>query len=136
MNATYRVHARRWRHGWELHINGVGVTQCRRLGEAKDMVRDYLALETNEAPESFTIIIEPELGNGLDGELAAVRQEAQEVAVAQRRAAERSRRLARRLIAGGLTGKEVAMVLGVSPQRVSQLLKDPRTPQPQTSSAA
>jgi hypothetical protein len=28
---TYNVTAKWWKHGWELHIDGVGVTQPRRL---------------------------------------------------------------------------------------------------------
>src|SRR5262252_6792227 len=41
---TYRVTARRWKRGWELHIAGEGVTQSRSLAEADGMVRDYVAL--------------------------------------------------------------------------------------------
>lgn len=29
--STYNEHAKRWKHGWELHIDGVGVTQSRNL---------------------------------------------------------------------------------------------------------
>lgn len=39
---TYAVHAKRWKHGWELHIDGVGVTQSRNLDGAEQMVRDYI----------------------------------------------------------------------------------------------
>jgi hypothetical protein len=31
----YHVTARRWAHGWELHIDGVGVTQSRTLASAE-----------------------------------------------------------------------------------------------------
>ena len=44
---------------------------------------------------------------------------------ASRFAAERTRALASRLVADGLNGAEVAMVLGVTPQRVSQLVAAP-----------
>ena len=99
MTMTYEVHARRWARGWELHIDGVGVTQSRSLSDAEGMVRDYIAL------------------------------------------AERSRELVRHLAAKGLSGKDTAKVLGVSPQRVSQLLKvvpgdDPATTYPQGTAAA
>ena len=39
---TYTVTAKRWEHGWELHIHGVGVTQSRTVAGAEDMIRDYL----------------------------------------------------------------------------------------------
>lgn len=42
---TYKVQARRWEHGWELHIDDVGVTQSHRLTEAERTVHDYLRLE-------------------------------------------------------------------------------------------
>jgi hypothetical protein len=48
--------AKRWDHGWELHIDGFGVTQCgEHLDDAAGMVRDYVALATGEAPESFRV---------------------------------------------------------------------------------
>jgi len=40
---TYQVRAKRWEHGWELHIEGVGVTQSRTLWDAEEMARDPAA---------------------------------------------------------------------------------------------
>ncbi|WP_436701219.1 hypothetical protein [Nocardioides sp. BYT-33-1] len=40
---TYQVTARRWQHGWELHIDGEGVTQTPSLTTAEDQVRAFLA---------------------------------------------------------------------------------------------
>jgi hypothetical protein len=34
------VCAKRWKRGWELHIDGIGVTQSRNLSGAEQMVRD------------------------------------------------------------------------------------------------
>ena len=31
---AYNVIAKRWEHGWELHIDGIGVTQSRLLSGA------------------------------------------------------------------------------------------------------
>ena len=42
--STYTVRATRWAHGWELHIDGVGVTQSRNLDGAEQMVRDYIEM--------------------------------------------------------------------------------------------
>lgn len=39
---SYSVIAKKWDGGWELHIEGVGVTQAERLRGADEMVRDYL----------------------------------------------------------------------------------------------
>ncbi|MDQ3887402.1 MAG: hypothetical protein M3308_10450, partial [Actinomycetota bacterium] len=71
----------------------------------------------------FDIVIVTEIGDGLDGDIAEVRRKIREAEQAQVQAAERSRALVRQLAAKGLSGKDMAKVLGVSPQRVSQLLK-------------
>lgn len=123
MRTTYEVRARRWTRGWELHIDGVGVTQSRSLSEAESMVRDYIALDTDDDPHSFDVVIVPEVGDGLDELIKEVRQRIHEAERAQVQAAERSRTLVRQLVAKGLSGKDTASVLGISPQRVSQLLK-------------
>lgn len=43
MTTTYTVRATRWRHGWELAVEGVGHTQAQTLAEADRQVRDYVA---------------------------------------------------------------------------------------------
>jgi hypothetical protein len=37
--STYTVRAKRWKHGWELHTDGIGVTQSRNLDGAERMAR-------------------------------------------------------------------------------------------------
>ncbi|MQA83330.1 MAG: hypothetical protein GEV03_01535 [Streptosporangiales bacterium] len=123
---SYKVRARRWARGWELHVEGVGVTQSRSLSDAEMMVRDYIALDTGMPEDSFDVEITPEVGGQLGEELASARRATREAARAQLEAAERSRRVARQLVRAGLSGREVAAVLGVSPQRVSQLLERSR----------
>jgi hypothetical protein len=58
---TYTVHARPWEHGWELHIDGVGVTQSEGLDDAEDTVRDYIALDLDVPPSSFDVKLETEV---------------------------------------------------------------------------
>lgn len=123
MSATYKVLARRWAKGWELHIQDVGVAQSRTLTDAEEMVRDYIALDLGVEPDSFAVRITPEIGEGLDEDIAAVQKEIRTAERALAVAAERSRAIVRQLTAKGLSGREIARVLGVSPQRVSQLLK-------------
>jgi hypothetical protein len=125
---TYSVTARRWRHGWELHIDGVGVTQSRGLGDAEAMVRDYIALEFDVPEDSFAVTITPEIGDGLDEDVREARADVQRAAEIQKAAAERARSVAHRLRAKGFTGQDVAKILGVSPQRVSQLLATKTAP--------
>ncbi|HUY52532.1 MAG TPA: hypothetical protein VMV92_43665 [Streptosporangiaceae bacterium] len=121
---TYKVRAKRWARGWELHIENLGATQSHTLRDAEMMARDYIELDTGEAAGSFNVEITPEIGAGLDGQVKAARAAVAAADVAQRQAAAQSRDTARRLQRAGLTGRDIAAVLQVSPQRVSQLLKE------------
>lgn len=121
---TYTVRAKRWARGWELHIDGIGVTQARNLGEAEGMVRDYIALDLGVPADSFDVVIATEIGDGLDAEVFGARAAVEEAEATRRAAATRYRTAAQHLRAAGLTGKDIAAVLAVSPQRVSTLLKE------------
>ena len=57
MSKTYVVEAKRWEHGWELHVEGVGVTQSKSLGTAARMAREYISLVETISDES-TIDVE------------------------------------------------------------------------------
>jgi len=54
---AYTAIARRWEHGLELHVNGVGVTQSHGMDDAEAMARDYIALSTGADPGSFDVEI-------------------------------------------------------------------------------
>jgi len=120
---VYTVRARRWKRGWELHIDDLGVTQARRLEDAEGMARDYIALDLDIPADSFEVCIVPEVGDGLDEEMRAARKAAAAAEAAQQDASASSRQVARKLKSAGLSGRDIAVVLRVSPQRVSQLLK-------------
>jgi DNA-directed RNA polymerase specialized sigma subunit len=120
---TYEVRARRWKHGWELHITGIGVTQSRSLAEAETMVRDYIETLTGVDASGAQIVVTPQVGDGLDEEARAAREAVAVADRATRAAAARSRRVARDLKQAGLSGRDIAVILKVSAQRVSQLLK-------------
>src|SRR5262245_20444610 len=121
--STYNVRAVRWKHGWELHVDGVGVTQSRNLAGAEQMVRAYIETLDDHDPADDVVIIKPEVGGGLDQEAEAAREAISEAERALRAAAVRSRQVARQLSEEGLSGKDIAAILHVSAQRVSQLLK-------------
>jgi hypothetical protein len=121
VRATYNVVAKRWLHGWELHIEGLGVTQSRNLADAEAMARDYVALDLDVAEDSFDVSVTPEVGDGIDELIKRTRDEIADAARAQSSAAESSRALVQKLKLLGLSGKDTALVLGVTPQRVSQL---------------
>jgi len=118
---TYVVRAKRWAHGWELHIDGVGVSQSRTLGGAEQMVRDYIETLTDRDASDATVVIEPDLG-GLEAKAADVRKQIEHAQRENRRAAAASRALASELREAGLSVSDTAAVLGVSRGRVSQLV--------------
>jgi len=120
---TYRVRAKRWEHGWELHIENVGVTQSRTHWDAEDMARDLIGRREDVPRDEFTVTITPEIGGGRDEESRDAREAVSAADRAQRQAAAQSRATARRLRQAGLSGRDIAKVLNVSPQRVSQLLR-------------
>lgn len=119
---TYTVRARPWARGWELHIDGLGVTQSRSLRDAERMARDYISLDTGADPGAIRVEIIPELG-GLEVAAKEAREAVAQADQSQRAAAARSREAARRLRNAGLSGRDIAAIMNLSPQRVSQLLR-------------
>ena len=123
---TYTVHAKRWQHGWELHISGPddydGVSQSHGLKSAERMARDYIALDLEIPDDSFDVEIVPEVGGVLGDFIADAKTAISLAAEKARDAAEKSRRAVAELKQDGMTQTETAAVLRVSQQRVSQLL--------------
>jgi hypothetical protein len=123
-NKTYVVEAKRWEQGWELHVEGVGVTQAKSLHSAEKRVREYISLMKAISGEStIDVEIRPQIGAALDQEVTAAREAVSELSDRQRKVAMLSRTAAKDLAESGLSGVDIAVVLDVSPQRVSQLLK-------------
>lgn len=120
----FTVRARRWKRLWELHIDGVGVTQASRLNRAEETAVSYIAMVLDLQPEDIRVDIVPEVGQGIDEQVRTARHAVLVAQEAQEAAARQSRQVVQLLGREGLTQAEVAAVLAVSPQRVSQLLKD------------
>lgn len=115
---TYRVHVKRW----ELHIDGVGVTQTRRLTEAEDMSRDYIAMALDIGVDTFAVNIQ---GIEVDADVDALADEAEqaqrEAEQAQQKAVRKAGCTVAKLQERGLSNREIARYLRISPQRVSQI---------------
>jgi DNA-directed RNA polymerase specialized sigma24 family protein len=124
MRTAYQVTAKRWRKGWELHVPGVGVTQSDTLATAEGMVRDYLAItfDAYDTVQKVHVTIEPDLGEDLNARLEKARTLTRQAEKARDEAAADYRQLVTALREDGMSGAEIARVLKVSPQRVSQLL--------------
>jgi len=70
-----------------------------------------------------TVVITPDVGDGLDERARSAREAIAAAGRATREAAAQSRKVARDLSRAGLSGRDIAAILKVSAQRVSQLLK-------------
>ena len=123
MSKTYTVDAKRSEHGWELHVAGVGVTQSRSLHSAAGMAREYISLVEQISDEStIDVAIRPQIDSTLGEQVMAARNAVHALGERQREVAALSRAAAKELADSGLSGADIAVVLEISPQRVSQLL--------------
>lgn len=123
MSTTYTVRAIPWKHGWELHVKGVGVTQVRVLEKAEQQVRDLISTVNDVDKVTDEIVITPDIGDDLDREIEDVRRMLERVQREQRDVAARSRALVRRLRDRGLSVSDTGTLLHVSRGRISQLTK-------------
>jgi DNA-directed RNA polymerase specialized sigma subunit len=125
---TYQVVATRDGDWWSLVASNVGgrevASQSRRLDQADAAIREAIALVLDVEHETFDVDITPELDR------VEVSDETLEVLALRRELAELSDRAHRQtpaavaeLRAAGLTVRDVAQLLGVTPSRVSQIEK-------------
>lgn len=122
MDTVTKVVARAQRSGewWAIDVPELPglFTQVKRLDQVAAMVQD--AAEGLGFGE-VEVNVEPHLSDQLDADVEAVRQAQEEAARAARIASVKSRETVSELRAAGLTVRDVARLLGVSAQRVSQL---------------
>lgn len=121
---TYTVRARRIGGWWALDVDGVsGVhTQVRRLDQAEGMSREAISLVLDVPEDAVTVTVAPEVPatlRSMVNEAVAARSRA---ADAQDAAARLTRDAARRLVQEGLTVRDAGALLGMSHQRVAQLV--------------
>lgn len=117
---SYAVKATRWEGGWELHIDGVAVTQSHTLADAEETVRDYLIGFEVAGAGSAAIEIVPDLGD-LTREVRSAREATQRASRAQKEAAVTARAVVKKLRKEGLSVTDTAVTMGISRGRVSQL---------------
>jgi DNA-directed RNA polymerase specialized sigma subunit len=126
---SYRVTATRDGDWWSLVAADVGgrevASQSRRLDQADRAIRDAISLVLDVEHDTFDLVITPDLRH------AAVSDETLEVLDLRRELAELSDRARQRTPAAvaelrraGLTVRDVAQLLGVTPSRISQIEKD------------
>jgi predicted RNase H-like HicB family nuclease len=107
---------------WLVHIKGIPGchTHGRTLRQAEERIREALALWLDREPEGLEIAPEwPRELVDIGAEVAEARAAAM---VCAQRAGEATATAARKLVRMGLSRRDTADVLGISHQRVQQLL--------------
>jgi len=120
---SYTAVAERAGGWWAVRVReqpGV-FTQAKRLEQVESMVRDALAALLAVDPGSFDVEVVEVLPDAVAEDVRQARQAREQAGRAQADADAAMRRAAARLARSGLTVRDIGRILGVSPQRVSQL---------------
>lgn len=117
-----KVIAKAWEHGWELHVEGVGVTQVRTLAGAAQQAADLVETMTDKVVDPDDLEFQIALPDGLAERAKAARRLLRDAEEINARAAAESRAVAKALREkAGLSVTDAAAVMGVSRGRISQL---------------
>ncbi|MDP9801134.1 DNA-binding CsgD family transcriptional regulator [Arcanobacterium wilhelmae] len=121
--AQLTVKANRWAGGWELEISPEQHTQVRRFSEARAQVVDFLdTVDPTTDHSIWEIVIEPDMGQ-LSTELNDARNAMAQAKLAQETAATKIRTAVKALRSEGISTSDIALIMGVSRSRVSQLVR-------------
>jgi DNA-directed RNA polymerase specialized sigma subunit len=125
---TYRVTATREGDWWSLVASGVQgrevASQARRLDQAESAIREAIALALDVDGGDFEVDIAPDLTHvEVSDETLEALQLRQALAVLSDQAHRRTPAAVAELRHAGLTVRDVAQLLGVTPSRVSQIEK-------------
>jgi predicted RNase H-like HicB family nuclease len=127
---VYVVVAQRSGDWWAVEVPEVpGVfTQAERLSQVEDMAREAIALMLDVPESSFDVEVKPDLPPKARKAMLSFVSSRKEVLAAERQAIVAQQEAVRTLRGQGLTVRDVGDILGVSPQRVSQLQRKGSVP--------
>jgi hypothetical protein len=127
MRRHYKAVVNREGRWWMVHIPEIdGLTQARRIGEAEQMAREYIALSTGtpiaDIDVTIASVIVPNCGDVLPPahQIEELRRAAGE---AEAMAAGALRKYTEALTTAGIPVRDIAALIHVSPQRISQVAK-------------
>ena len=122
---TYRVIATQEERFWLLSVPELDVvTQARTLDRAEATVRDLIAVWLDVPADSFAVEVEPRLDDAWTKLLRETRDARTTADKASARASELLRTSVTTLHDAGLSAREVGSLVGISHQRVQQLLAE------------
>ena len=126
---TYRVVAERSGKWWAAHVPDLpGVhTQARRLEQVESEAREAIALMLDVEPKTIAVLVEPKLPDAVLALIAAVAVAHLAAESAQVKEREAAREAAKALVVDlGLPQRDAGKILGVTHQRVQQILSGTR----------
>ena len=118
---SYVARAQRWSKGWEIHVEGVGVTQVRSLDRAVEFACDLVEIMTGRSidAEQIELTIQP---RSINDKVRRAREKTRRAQEAQQHAARFTRDVVSELRDEGLSPADIAGLMGISRGRVTQLL--------------
>ncbi len=119
--SAYSATATREGRWWVIYVDGVGVTQSRTLAEANTWAQGLVEAVTGETGADVTVT--PLLPDGTIDRVRHAQTVTARADAELRAAAGEIREATRKLLEMGMSQQDVAAIIGVSRQRVSQLLK-------------
>lgn len=121
---TYTAVCERAERWWAIRIEELpGVfTQVRRLDQAEAMARDAIAQMLAVPGEEFEVDVQPVVPSDLRRLVAEARTARSRSEQASEAAATATRTAAAELVRRGLTLREAGVLLGLSHQRIAQLV--------------
>ena len=124
MKPTYTAVCERAERWWAIRIEELpGVfTQVRRLDQAEAMARDAVAQMLGVPGTTFEVDVQPVVPADLRRLVAEVRTARSRSEQASEAAATATRTAAEELVRRGLTMREAGVLLGLSHQRIAQLV--------------
>lgn len=122
MAKTYRATVERDGKFWLVRVDGVGATQARHLRELDSMATDLVAVMKDIDPADVHVDYEFVLPPSVREHLERAADLREQSARAQSDAAAELRAAVRELAASGLPVRDIGRLLGVSYQRVHQLV--------------
>jgi hypothetical protein len=119
---AYKTIARREGEWWVIEVEGVGATQAKRLDQVEHMARDLIAVMQDEPNPAIELDVEVHVDDTLDRMVADSEQKLREGQAMVAEARAEKERIMRALQDRKLSVRDIGRLVGVSPQRVSQVI--------------
>lgn len=130
MIVTYKVEVERDGKWWMINVPDIDqLTQARRLSEVDEIARSLIAISTDKPIDDIAVeVVSIRLQDAAVAELVDstndIRRRRREIAKLEASVQHDSRQFAYILHAEGIPVRDIAELLGITPQRVSQLLNE------------